>query len=96
MMIAEAMRMSASAARERQRSAKSDGDFDAGSAKDAAALWDRVRRRLQAELGEDVFSSWFARVDLEEQIVLANDDALDVVRVDQDLLGGLEVFEDGR
>lgn len=57
--------MSASAARERQRSAKSDGDFDTGSAKDAAALWDRVRRRLQAELGEDVFSSWFARVDLE-------------------------------
>jgi chromosomal replication initiator protein len=29
------------------------------------AIWDRVRRRLRAELGEDVFSSWFARVDLE-------------------------------
>lgn len=26
--------------------------------------WDRVRRRLRAELGEDVFSSWFARVEL--------------------------------
>ena len=24
-----------------------------------------MRRRLRAELGEDVFSSWFARVDLE-------------------------------
>ncbi|MGH6924706.1 MAG: chromosomal replication initiator protein DnaA [Propylenella sp.] len=28
-------------------------------------MWDRVRSRLRAELGEDVFSSWFARVDLE-------------------------------
>lgn len=26
--------------------------------------WDRVRRRLRAELGEDVFSSWFARVEI--------------------------------
>ena len=32
---------------------------------DAAGTWDRVRRRLRAELGEDVFNSWFARVDLE-------------------------------
>ncbi|PZN93853.1 MAG: chromosomal replication initiator protein DnaA [Hyphomicrobiales bacterium] len=29
-----------------------------------AEAWDRVRRRLRAELGEDVFSSWFARVEL--------------------------------
>lgn len=28
--------------------------------------WDRVKKKLRAELGEDVFSSWFARVDLEE------------------------------
>jgi chromosomal replication initiator protein len=27
--------------------------------------WDRIKKRLRAELGEDVFSSWFARVDLE-------------------------------
>ncbi len=27
--------------------------------------WARVKKRLQAELGEDVFTSWFARVDLE-------------------------------
>jgi chromosomal replication initiator protein len=26
--------------------------------------WERVRRRLRAELGEDVFSSWFGRLDL--------------------------------
>jgi chromosomal replication initiator protein len=27
--------------------------------------WSRVRSRLRAELGEDVYSSWFARMDLE-------------------------------
>ncbi|MHC5655085.1 chromosomal replication initiator protein DnaA [Stappia sp.] len=30
--------------------------------------WTRVKKRLRAELGEDVFSSWFARVDLEDHI----------------------------
>ena len=29
--------------------------------------WSRVKKRLRAELGEDVFSSWFARVDLESR-----------------------------
>ncbi|MBT9292804.1 chromosomal replication initiator protein DnaA [Prosthecodimorpha staleyi] len=29
------------------------------------AEWDRIKKRLRAELGEDVFNSWFARVDLE-------------------------------
>jgi len=28
--------------------------------------WNRVKKSLKAELGDDVFSSWFARVDLEE------------------------------
>jgi chromosomal replication initiator protein len=27
--------------------------------------WDKLRQRLRAELGEDVFSSWFARMELE-------------------------------
>lgn len=27
--------------------------------------WARVKRRLRAELGEDIFSSWFARMDLD-------------------------------
>ena len=27
--------------------------------------WSRVRGRLRAELGEDVYSSWFARMELE-------------------------------
>jgi chromosomal replication initiator protein len=30
-----------------------------------APAWDRVRDRLKAELGEQVFASWFARVDFE-------------------------------
>lgn len=29
--------------------------------------WNRVKSRLRAELGEDVFSSWFARVNMEGQ-----------------------------
>ena len=28
--------------------------------------WDRVKQRLRTELGEDVFSSWFGRVEFEE------------------------------
>ena len=30
-----------------------------------AEAWDRVRRRLRAELGDDVFSSWFQRIEFE-------------------------------
>ena len=58
--------MSAGAARERKTTAKGRRkELEASGGEDAAAIWDRVRRRLRAELGEDVFSSWFARVDLE-------------------------------
>jgi chromosomal replication initiator protein len=39
--------------------------FDAGTGKEPAEIWTRVKRRLRTELGEDVFSSWFARVDVE-------------------------------
>ncbi len=31
---------------------------------DDASTWARVRLRLKAELGEDIFASWFARLDL--------------------------------
>ena len=31
----------------------------------AGETWSRVKRRLRAELGEDVFASWFARLELE-------------------------------
>ncbi|RVU19488.1 chromosomal replication initiator protein DnaA [Methylobacterium oryzihabitans] len=30
------------------------------------AAWQRVKRRLRAELGEDVFASWFARLELQD------------------------------
>ena len=39
--------------------AKDDGK------RDAARIWERVRTRLRKELGEDVYNSWFAHVDLE-------------------------------
>lgn len=42
-----------------------NAEFDAGAGKEPVDIWSRVKRRLRAELGEDVFSSWFARVDLE-------------------------------
>ena len=57
--------MSAGAARERQSAEKDPKAADVAGAKEAADNWDRVRRRLRAELGEDIFSSWFVSVDLE-------------------------------
>lgn len=57
--------MSAGAASERGTSRKDSGGTDSTGGREAPARWDRVRSRLRAELGEDVFSSWFARVDLE-------------------------------
>jgi chromosomal replication initiator protein len=57
--------MSAGAAGKREAARKIPKDAEAAVQQDAAGMWDRVRSRLRAELGEDVFSSWFARVDLE-------------------------------
>ena len=57
--------MSAGALRERHASEREERTTTGGKARDENAMWDRVRRRLRAELGEDVFTSWFARVDLE-------------------------------
>ncbi|ACA14589.1 chromosomal replication initiator protein DnaA [Methylobacterium sp. 4-46] len=37
-----------------------------GAGGDVAAAWQRVKRRLRAELGEDVFASWFARLELQD------------------------------
>jgi chromosomal replication initiator protein len=58
--------MSAGAARGREAARKNPEGMEAAGQRDAAGMWDRVRSRLRAELGEDIFSSWFARVDLEE------------------------------
>jgi chromosomal replication initiator protein len=34
----------------------------------AAETWARVKRRLRAELGEDIFSSWFGRLELDSVV----------------------------
>ena len=38
------------------------------SSSDQRELWARVRARLKAAVGEDVFTSWFARLELEELV----------------------------
>ncbi|WP_430910596.1 chromosomal replication initiator protein DnaA [Methylobacterium sp. sgz302541] len=43
---------------------RNGGTPESGAA-DAAA-WVRVKRRLRAELGEDIFASWFARLELDD------------------------------
>ena len=46
---------------------RSDGDDGGRNGNgDIPAAWARVKRRLRAELGEDVFASWFARLELED------------------------------
>lgn len=42
-----------------------DGSAQENGTLDYASAWSRVKRRLRAELGEDVFASWFARLELE-------------------------------
>ena len=39
-----------------------------GTGSEIPAAWARVKRRLRAELGEDVFASWFARLELEDVV----------------------------
>lgn len=41
-------------------------DIDTQNGRDMNEVWLRIKRRLRIEYGEDVFSSWFARVELEE------------------------------
>jgi chromosomal replication initiator protein len=45
-------------------SSQSAQDSDMAGQRDTQEAWDRVKRRLRAELGEDVFSSWFGRLEL--------------------------------
>src|SRR5690242_19657409 len=40
--------------------------LNSGAARTEAEIFQRVRARLRAAVGEDVFSSWFARLELEE------------------------------
>lgn len=43
------------------------GDASAAD-QDEKRIWERVRARLRATMGEDVYTSWFARLELEEII----------------------------
>lgn len=49
----------------RAHSAPNEGGTDALNMQAALETWARVKRRLRAELGEDVFASWFGRLELE-------------------------------
>jgi len=52
----------------RAHSAPNEGGTDALNMQTALEIWARVKRRLRAELGEDVFASWFGRLELEEVV----------------------------
>ncbi|MDF2620583.1 MAG: chromosomal replication initiator protein DnaA [Xanthobacteraceae bacterium] len=45
--------------------ARAGKDSDAREANHTREAWDRVRRRLRAEIGEEVYSSWFPRLELD-------------------------------
>jgi chromosomal replication initiator protein len=60
-------------AAEPQRIANAHAERAAGGANEmivsaggAETRWGRIKQRLRAEVGEDIFSSWFARMDLED------------------------------
>ncbi|MDP4021189.1 chromosomal replication initiator protein DnaA [Methylobacterium sp. NEAU 140] len=48
-----------------ETAASGDGDGRGNGGPDFGSAWARVKRRLRAELGEDVYASWFARLELE-------------------------------
>src|SRR4051812_44609431 len=52
----------------RVHSASDEGGTAALNMQAALETWARVKRRLRAELGEDVFASWFGRLELEEVV----------------------------
>jgi len=56
--------MSAGAARD-HGAGKGRRDSESTTPRETTAMWERVRGTLRGGLGEDVFISWFARVDLE-------------------------------
>lgn len=45
--------------------AANESGMDASGEQTAADIWTRVKRRLRAELGEDIFASWFGRLELD-------------------------------
>ena len=48
--------------------APSENGKEAPGEQTASDVWARVKRRLRAELGEDVFASWFGRLELDSVV----------------------------
>ena len=48
--------------------APSENGMEAPGEQSASDVWARVKRRLRAELGEDIFASWFGRLELDSVI----------------------------
>jgi chromosomal replication initiator protein len=48
--------------------APSENGMEAPGEQTASDVWARVKRRLRAELGEDIFASWFGRLELDSVI----------------------------
>ncbi|WP_449409894.1 chromosomal replication initiator protein DnaA [Methylobacterium komagatae] len=59
------MRVDGTVANGDEEGRSQDGGAHETVTPDYGAAWSRVKRRLRAELGEDVFASWFARLELE-------------------------------
>lgn len=49
----------------RTYAAPNESGIEASGEQSAADIWARVKRRLRAELGEDIFASWFGRLELD-------------------------------
>jgi chromosomal replication initiator protein len=52
----------------RAHAASTEGGSNSDDLQAALDIWARVKRRLRAELGEDVFASWFGRLELEAMV----------------------------
>jgi len=52
----------------RTYAAPNENGIEASGEQSAPDIWARVKRRLRAELGEDIFASWFGRLELDAVI----------------------------
>src|ERR687890_342875 len=48
--------------------APNENGMDVPGEQSASEVWARVKRRLRAELGEDIFASWFGRLELDSVV----------------------------
>jgi len=52
----------------RTYAASNESGMEASGEQTASDVWARVKRRLRAELGEDIFASWFGRLELDSVV----------------------------